>query len=86
MEKDLRLVKFLSDRPQGFIPDSDQNTTNGMDVSQREQEGYFHCWVNEERKSEQSGLFREETVALVEEVLTGKMYHVDYDLLRFVQK
>jgi len=81
MANDLRMVKFFAERPKGFIPDLDSK--NSEDQT-KEMDGYFHCWVNEERKSEQSGLFREETVALIEEALSGRMYHVDFDLLRFV--
>ena len=84
MTNDLRMVKFYVERPKGFTPDLDFNSVSDQEEKQREQNDYFHCWVQEERKSAQSGLYREETVALVEEVLSGKMYRVDYDLLRFV--
>ena len=71
------------ERQDGFIPDFDLDEKDGNEA-QPEQKGYFHCWVCEERKSEQSGQFWEETVALVEDAFTGKMHHIDYDLLRFV--
>ena len=84
MANELRMVKFYEKRPEGFTPDLEQNGLSNQDENHCEKDGYFHCWVNEERKSAQSGLFREETVALVEDLNSGKMYHIDYDLLRFV--
>ena len=80
MCNDLRKVKFQTERQQGFTPDLD-NRNSDNHVEKRV--GYFHCWAKEERKSEQSGLFREETIALIEEAQTGKIYHVDYDLFHF---
>lgn len=85
MKNNLRKVTFYTDRPQGFMPEDENHIKNKQeDVNDGKKTGYFHCWVSEERKSPQSGLFREETVALVEEELTGKLFHVEYDLLRFV--
>ncbi len=80
----LRKVKFFVERKEGFTPDLDMVDRRNYEEQKLEQNGYFHCWVCEERKSEQSGLFREETVALVEDALTGKMYRIDYDLIRFI--
>ena len=81
---ELRKVKYFLQRPKSFIPDCDLGDSNSQDELQVEKHGYFHCWVCEERKSAESGQFREETVALVEDVNTGKMYHVEYDLLLFI--
>ena len=81
MEKsDLRLVRYFTEHNQGFTPDDNSGKESN---SVEEHYGRFHCWVNEERKSAQSRNFREETVALVENVETGRMLHVDYDLLKF---
>lgn len=83
---EIRKVKFYLRRPSGFTPNCDLENSNSQDELQDEKLGYFHRWVCEERKSAESGLFREETVALVEEENTGDMYHVDYDLLHFINE
>ena len=75
---------FYAERPKGFTFEPDVKSDSELEEKQQEQIGYFHCWIQEERKSAQSGLFREETVALVEDESSGKMYRVDYDLIRFV--
>jgi len=85
MVYELRKVKFYIDRFSSFDYAPDLVESEGERGLPCELDGYFHCWVKEERKSPQSDLFREETVALVEEESTGKMYHVDYDLLRFLK-
>lgn len=83
---ELRKVKFYEERPDVFTPDCDLDNSNSQNELRGEKVGYFHRWVCEERKSAESGLFREETVALVEDVNTGKMYHVDYDQLHFINE
>jgi len=75
---------FYAERPKGFTFEPDVKSDSEQEEKQHEQTGYFHCWIQEERKSAQSGLFREETVALVEDERSGKMFRVDYDLIRFV--
>ncbi len=78
------MVMYSTEHFKGFTPDDCQEGNECNPAEERV--GRFHCWVKEERKSAQSGNFREETVALVEDEITGEMHHVDYNLMRFIKE
>lgn len=82
MQKELRRVEFSLGH-ESFSPDEKEQKEN--EELARKRLGYFHRWVEIEEKSAQSGRFREKTVALVEEVDTGKMYYVEVELIHFTQ-
>lgn len=76
----LRRVTFSLSQEQ-FYPDEQEQ--DRMKELTKKREGYFHCLTNIEEQSPQSGNFREKTVALVEDAQTGKLHHVDIDLIVF---
>ena len=82
MQTELRKVEFSLGH-ESFSPDEKEQKE--IEELARKRFGYFHRWVEIEEQSAQSGRFREKTVALVEEVDTGKMYYVEVDFIHFTQ-
>ncbi len=80
-ESKLRPVLFALGYEQ-FIPDDDQAQKENEESS-RQREGRFHGLARVEEQSPQSGRFREKTVAVVEDIETGKLHFVDFELLHF---
>lgn len=81
-KEDLRKVVFSIMYPQ-FRPGLSEEEQRRLDENTRERYGYFHKWVTVEEQSPQSGRFYDKTVALVEDVETGKLYKVDTELMKF---
>ena len=80
-ESKLRPVSFALGYEQ-FIPDNDRAQKENEESS-RQKEGRFHGLAQIEELSAQSGKFREKTVAVVEDIQTGKMHFVDLELMHF---
>lgn len=80
MQTDLRKVNFSLGQEQ-FSPDDEERKE--IEELARQRLGYFHRWVEVEDLSSKSGRFREKTVALIEEIETGKMHYVEIEQIKF---
>ncbi|MBQ3631963.1 MAG: hypothetical protein II949_12085 [Prevotella sp.] len=80
-ESKLRPVLFALGYEQ-FIPNDDSGQ-KGNEESSRQREGRFYGLAKVEEQSAQSGRFREKTVAVVEDIQTGKLHFVDLELMHF---
>jgi len=81
MANELRKVSYALGYPQGFVPD--ENVQKEQDELSEWKDGFFHIWTYQEELSPQSGNFREKVVALVEDIDTGEVHLVNYDLIKF---
>ncbi len=66
-----------------FEPDLTDEQQKEQEEETRQRNGYFHKWVEESDISPQTQEPYTKTLALVEDIETGKMYKVEPDLIKF---
>ena len=66
-----------------FEPDLTDEQHKEQEEETRQRNGYFHKWVEESDISPQTQEPYTKTLALVEDIETGKMYKVEPDLIKF---
>ena len=66
-----------------FEPDLTDEQQKEQEEETRQRNGYFHKWVEESDISPQTQELYTKTLALVEDIETGKMYKVEPDLIKF---
>lgn len=66
-----------------FEPDLTDEQQKEQEEETRQRDGYFHKWVEESDISPQTQEPYTKTLALVEDIETGKMYKVEPDLIKF---
>lgn len=66
-----------------FEPDLTDEQQKEQEEETRQRNGYFHKWVEESDISPQTQEPYTKTLALVEDIETGKMYKVERDLIKF---
>lgn len=82
-KKELRKVAFAIGYRNGFDPDMTDEELKEEHERTRERAGFFHKWVEESDISPQTQELYTKTLALVEDIETGKMYKVEPDLIKF---
>lgn len=82
MTTDLRKVTFTLGVRQ-FRPNATPDERKEMEERTREREGYFHKWIEESAIHPQTGKPYNQNLALVEDIETGKLHAIDYNLLTF---
>lgn len=83
MEKELRKVSFAIGYRNGYDPDMTDEELKEEHERTRERAGFFHKWVEESDISPQTQEPYTKTLALVEDIETGKMYKVEPNLIKF---
>ncbi len=84
MEKKLRKVKFnLSNINNKDLTIGDYEFDEGECLKERE--GYFHRWGDEVYTDPQTLIKYQVTIALIEELNTGRVYKVDPQTVVFTQ-
>lgn len=84
MEK-LRKVKFTLEHFNGTIGDYESAGVSAEEIM-KQRDGLFHTWGNECYWDSEKGTYQNCTVAIVEEIGTGKVYQVCPRFMRFVQE
>lgn len=70
----------------GFDPEQTEEETKQIEKLTKVRQGVFHCWTEIEEKSNKSDNFIIKTVALIEDLETGKILNVDFDHFQFTEK
>lgn len=78
----LRKVVFTLERFHGTIGDYESAGVDAETVTLK-RKGLFHCFGNEPFYDASSQTYRDRMVGIVEEVSTGKVYHVIPEFITF---
>ena len=80
-----RKVTFTLEQFHGTIGDYESAGENTEEIM-KERIGTFHCWGNEPLYDANAETFRDRTVGIVEEDVTGKVYHVIPKFMTFLKE
>ncbi|MDE6007856.1 MAG: hypothetical protein K2G90_01460 [Muribaculaceae bacterium] len=83
MTSELRKVKFTLGR-YCFYPDATFDEIAEQEELTKERIGYFHRWVEDVDTSKDIPFIR--PYALVEDLESGKVHEIDYDLVTFINE